>query len=113
MIPHSRWRRQALTFSQRISDLDRFGCEVQKQFRVLNGLKPIDCAFVLCRVQILNYRTINRRRRYWRVNVHLLERMMIFIAASLVNMKKRGFNESHQQRASHPDCTEGSQRPPA
>jgi hypothetical protein len=29
------------------------------------------------------------------VNVHLLERRMVFITASLVNMKKRGFDESH------------------
>ena len=113
MIPHSRRRPRALTFSRRISDLDRFGREVNKQIRVLNGLKPIDRAFVLSRVQILNYWTIRWRRGYWRVNVHLLERMMVFIAASLVNMKKRGFDESHQQRARHPDCAEGSQRPPA
>ena len=72
MIPHSRRRPQALTFSQRIGDLDRFWCKVQKQFRVLNGLKPIDGAFVLCRVQILNCRTFNRGRCYRRMNVHLL-----------------------------------------
>jgi hypothetical protein len=59
---HSRRRPQALTFSRRISDLDRFGCEVNKQIRVLNGLKPIDRTVVLCRIQLLNYRTVNWRR---------------------------------------------------
>ena len=113
MISHSRRRRQALTFSHRISDLDRFGCEVKHHFRVLNGLKPIHRAFVLGRVQILNYWTINGGRCHWRVNVHLLERMVVFVAARLVNMKKWGFDESRQQRTRHPNCSERSQRPSA
>jgi hypothetical protein len=46
------------------------------------------------------------------MNVHLLEQMVVFVAARLVNMKKRGFDESYQQGTSHPYCTEGSQRPP-
>jgi len=39
------------------------------------------------------------------MNVHLLERMMIFIAANVVDMKKRRFDESHQQRTRYRYCT--------
>ena len=94
MIPHGwRWP-HAPALLQGFGDLHGFGGEVQVQLRVRNSLKPVDGAFVVRWIQILNRRTLNRRGSYWRMNVDLLERMVVFVAARLVNMKKRGFDES-------------------
>ena len=108
MAAHRRWGRQALGLFKWFGYLHLCGCKGQEDLGVRDSLEPVYGALVICRVEVLNGGSVHRRQCYGRMNVHLLERMVIFIADGLVNVKKRGLDESHQQRTRYRNCGEGS-----
>ena len=105
---HRRWRRQALGLFKWFGYLRLCGCKAQEDLGVRDSLEPVYCALVICRVEVLNGGSVRRTQCYGRMNVHLLACMVVFIAASLVYVKKRGLDESRQQCKRHRYCRERS-----
>ena len=108
MTAHRRWRAQELRLLHWFGYPDLLRREVHEQFGVLNCLKPVDGALVIGRVRGSNCRAVNRGQSCGRMNMNLLECVVVFVAAKLVNMKKGGFDESQHQGTRHRDCTERS-----